>query len=163
MQLLPKPQEKRETWLVTWILVYISPTYCMLPSRIKLSDCYAVGQLYNTKLGEDVRRLIDEKYGSGSAPTMASQFLRACVNKTLYYSKSYTRMKTRNSYTVCYKDDDNCEQYALVNYFLSLQTMSVAVVTPLSLTTEFCFPHQLCELRQYHTCEENVVFSCHPS
>ena len=47
----------------------------------------------------------------------ASQFTRAVVGGTRYYSLAYTRVTKRNSYTVCYKDGE-ATQYGLIKYFL---------------------------------------------
>ena len=139
---MSKLLEERDTWLVPHgscirqsYELYVS----FILHRIKLSDCYAVGHLHNTNVEEDVRQLADKTFGTGFAPTMASRFLRACVKKTVYYSRLYTRIKTRNCYTVCYKDGDDYEQFGLLEYFLTLQNMSVAV-TPLRRTPDFCFP-----------------------
>ena len=35
----------------------------------------------------------------------ATQFLRAKIRQRLFYSRRYNRLKTRNSYTVCYSQD----------------------------------------------------------
>ena len=52
---------------------------------------------------------------------VASQFTRAVVGGTRYYSLAYTRVTKRNSYTVCYKDGEvrRCD---LIKYFLSVAT-----------------------------------------
>ena len=56
-------------------------------------------------------------------------------------------MKTRNNFTVCYRDERGGHKFGLVQYFLSLQDTTVAVITPLTATTEYCYPIQLRELQ----------------
>ena len=54
----------------------------------------------------------------------------------------------RNSYTICYTNQDGEEQYGLICYFLSLSHESVAIIHPLKPTTDFCYPRQLGNLHQ---------------
>lgn len=75
--------------------------------------------------------------------SVASQFTRAVVGGTRYYSLAYTRVTKRNSYTVCYKDGE-VTRYGLIKYFLSVATsQSVAVVNRLSPTATGCYPRGL--------------------
>lgn len=75
--------------------------------------------------------------------------MRASISKVEYYSEEYRRLKTRNSYTICYaSDEDDAVRYGHVQYFLSLTHQTVAVIHPLTPTSDFCYPQQLSELRQ---------------
>lgn len=77
----------------------------------------------------------------------ASQFLRAVIQKELFYCENYTRLRTRNSFTICYSHN-GFEKYGFVQYFLSLNDQAVAVVVPLIVTTSpTCFPPELSVLR----------------
>ena len=120
----------------------------VLSYRIELTDCYAIGRLYTVRLDDEIRRLIEEKFGGGSSTTMASRFLRACVRKTEFYSQQYTRMKSRNSYAICYRGEDGVEKFGLVQYYLSLSHTSVAVIIALKPISHHCFPHHLRELKK---------------
>ena len=117
-------------------------------SRVKLSDCYALGKLYTVTVERDVRMLVTARLGLDSAPSTASRFLRASIGNVVYYSKGYTRTKTRNSHTICYRGLDNSEKFGLVQYFLSLAKETVAIITPLSPTHNYPFPRQLVELKK---------------
>lgn len=77
----------------------------------------------------------------------ASRFLRASVKHVELYSYEYKRLKTRNSYTVLYKENEE-DKFGLIQYFLSLPTQSVAVVKQLKPTNNYCYSHQFRELQQ---------------
>ena len=89
----------------------------------------------------------------------ASAFYRAKISGKTYYSRLYIRTDKRNSYTIGYVD---CGQhkFGFINYFISLSSCSVAVVTPLTPNSSYCYPQQL---RVLHQCiipvsvEQSVV------
>ena len=105
----------------------------------------SIGRLYTAVVDDRVMRLVRSFEPMCSSNT-ASRFLRARVGKTVYHSQMYTRTKTRNSYTVCYKSEDGIERFGLVQYYLSLTNTTVAVVTPLTPAHCHNFPSQLREL-----------------
>ncbi len=73
-------------------------------------------------------------------------FFRAVVGRSTYYSLQYGRT-TRNSYTVCYIDN-GVEKFGFIRYFVCLQSTSLAVITPLTPTCNYCYPQTisvLCE------------------
>ena len=59
-------------------------------------------------------------------------FYRAIIKNELFYSAEYGRVKTRNSYTVAYIEE-NMIKYGLVQYFLLFNTQALAAVKPLQL------------------------------
>ena len=81
-------------------------------------------------IDSDIRDILNEKYGYGSASETASRFLRAS-----------------GTATVCYQDESGGCNFGLVQYFLSLRNTTVAVITPLTATTEYCYSIQLRELQ----------------
>ena len=91
--------------------------------------------------------MIEATFGSTLVTNTASRFLRVYVHHSTYHSKSYSRVKTRNSYAVCYQIDGEVQKYGLVLYYLSLRENTVAVINQLLPTDEYCFPHQLRELK----------------
>ena len=84
----------------------------------------------------------DVKDAIGMNVEQASMFMKAKVNKEVYYSQRYDRLKSRNSFTVCY-EEDNAEKYGLIQYFLSIPGQTVAIVVPLIITPPPHYPSQL--------------------
>ena len=114
-------------------------------SRVTLPDCVAIGGL-STVMMDDTIKILIQDLRPGSSSDRATWFLRAGVKDTVYYSELYSRMKTINSYTICYRKDDGSENYGSVQYCLSLSSTTVAVITPLTQTHIHNFPRQLQEL-----------------
>ena len=77
----------------------------------------------------------DIKDAIGTNVEQASMFMKVKVNSEMYYSQRYDRLRSRNSYTVCYKDDT--EKYGPIRHFLSIPGWVMAVV-PLFI---FAPPH----------------------
>lgn len=77
---------------------------------------------------------------------LASQFSRAIIKDSEYYSLAYGRLTKRNSYTVCYRETETM-QYGFVQCFLSLPNHCVAVIKPFSTTSSFCYSGTLEILR----------------
>ena len=88
----------------------------------------------------------------------ASAFYRAIVNKETYYSKLYRRAKVRNSYTVAYVDGDT-QKYGFIEYFLSLPSHTAVVITPLTPTSDYCYPEHVRTL----LCRKIIPVSVHSS
>ena len=86
--------------------------------------------------------------GSTLVTNTASRFLRVHVHHSVYHSKLYSRIKTRNSYAVCYQIAGEVQKYGLVLYNLSLRENTVTVINRLLSTGEYCFPHQLKVLKE---------------
>jgi hypothetical protein len=103
---------------------------------LKLADCSIIGKVQVIPLDDDVKDAI------GTDVERASMFMKVKVNGEVYYSQRYDRLKSRNSFTVCYEEDD-AEKYGLVRYFLSIPGRVVAVVVPLSVSTPPHYPSQL--------------------
>ena len=120
--------------------VKIEVKITLYSSRVKLSDCYALGRLYTVTVESNVRMLVTTRLGLDSAPSIASCFLRASIGNMVYYSKGYTLTKTRNSHTICYRGQDNAEKFGIVLYFLSLTKGTVTIITPLSPTHHYPSP-----------------------
>jgi hypothetical protein len=98
---------------------------------LKLADCsIIVGKV-------QVISLDDVKDAIGTDVELASMFMKVKVNSDLYYSQRYDRLKSRNSFTVYYEEDD-AETYGL----LSIPGRVVAVVVPLSVSTRPHYPSQ---------------------
>ena len=76
----------------------------------------------------------------------ASRLLRIKLRQGVFYSQQYTRLRSRNSYTVCYSDGGE-EKFGFIQYFLSLPGQTLAVVTPLLPASHSCYPTQLRILR----------------
>ena len=79
-----------------------------------MPDCIAIGRLYTAVFDDRVMRLV-RSFEPECTSNTASRFLRARASKTVYHSKMYARMKTRNSYTVCYMSEDGIERFELVS------------------------------------------------
>lgn len=75
----------------------------------------------------------------------ASVFTRAIVKKETYYSRCYYWTKMRNSYTVEYMDN-GVQRFGFINFFISLQSLTIVVLTPLIRTSSFCYPNILTSL-----------------
>lgn len=119
-------------------MLQVLPTTCRhSPSTVALSGCAAIGPIYTIHLEPGLRRAVQEQFQIEIE--MASTFYRAMIQGKTYYSKSYTRAKTRNSYTVQYTDN-GVQKFGFINYFLSVSSLCVAVVTPLTPTSSYCFP-----------------------
>ena len=114
-------------------------------SRVTLPDCVAIGGLSTVMMDDTIKRIIQD-VRPGPSSDRATRFLRARVKGTVYHSELYSRMKTRNSYTVCYRKDDGSENFGSVQYYLSLSSTTVVVITPLTQTHIHNFPRQLQEL-----------------
>ena len=89
----------------------------------------------------------DVKDAIGANVEHASMFLRAKVNREVYYSQGYNRLKSRNSFTVIY-EEDNEEKYGLIQYFISIPGRVMAVIIPLSVIPAPHYPSQLGILNQ---------------
>lgn len=103
-----------------------------------------VGTIKVVQLKPDVREMISRKHGV--TVSSASHFSRAIINDTEYHSLAYSRLTTRNSYTVCYKEMETT-RYGFIQYFISLPNHCVAVIKPLSSTSLYCYPRTLGILR----------------
>lgn len=69
-----------------------------------------------------------DSYGSldldvGFTPVNVVKFWRLEKQKSLYYSKEYTRTSKINNYTILY-DQDGTEKFGLIKYFLELQRIT---------------------------------------
>ena len=84
----------------------------------------------------------DIKDAIGTNVEQASMSMKVKVNSEIYYSQRYDRLRSRNSYTVCYQEDDT-EKYGLIQYFLSIPGQVVAVVVPLFIRAPPHYPSQL--------------------
>ena len=73
---------------------------------------------------------------------------RATINGETYYRKLYDRAKVINSYTIEYCSDDEYK-FGYIEYFVSLETQTVIVITPLTTTEEFCYPRYLRALHRH--------------
>ena len=91
-------------------------------------------------LDADLRRAINRQFSIDVE--VASAFNRAVVNREMYYTSSYRRTKTRNSFTAEYLDG-NSSKFGFINQFISLKSFTVAVLTPLIPTSLFCYPASL--------------------
>ena len=94
-----------------------------------------IGNVQVILLDNDVKEAIGENV------EQASMFTKVMVGREVYYSQRYSRLKTRNSYTVCYEEDCS-EKYGQIQYFLSMPGQVVAVVVPLIVITPH-YPSQL--------------------
>ena len=105
--------------------------------RVSLDDCKAIGAIKTIRIATNVAECIQRN--TGVIVEFASKFCTACVNGEVYQSKSYTRITTRNSYTVCYTQRTE-ERYGLIEYFLSFQQQILAVISPLVQLSTPCYP-----------------------
>lgn len=109
--------------------------------RVNLPDCSIIGRVQSVALTDAVKAKVQSVCGVWV--DHSSQFFRAMIRQKVFYSKSYTRLKSRNSYTVCYSED-GAEKYGVIQYFLSLSEQTVAVITPLIITASpTCYPREL--------------------
>ena len=119
--------------------------------RLQLSDCLPIGATEVIQLSPEMTRAIQKT--TDSNVVMATTFCRATVQGETFYSKSYQRSTARNNYTVSYYTGDGTVGYGYIQYFLSLTTFSVAVITPL-IRSSHSFPSQLLGL---HDCFHPVI------
>ena len=58
------------------------------------------------------------------------KFYRATIRRTLLFSKQYSRVKTRNSYTVSYRGERNPESilWGQIQYFISTRGIAFAIM-----------------------------------
>ena len=132
VQMLPRHKEAHIHAYVWW------PLYSIQDYAIELF-CYWKCRSYQTC--GDIRA--DVQRSCGVEVDHASQFLRAKIHQEVFFSEKYTRVKTRNSYTVIYSQG-GVEKYGIVQYFLSLSDQAVAVIQPLTVSTSpTCYPSQL--------------------
>ena len=66
---------------------------------------------------------------------------RLLQDNTLYYSNQYKRVKSRNSYTVKFKDVDGTLQYGQVQFFVSISSQVFAFVMKLQAESLSCQDH----------------------
>ena len=74
------------------------------------------------------------------------KFWRFQSNQTLFYCKDYSRVTSRNSYTVCFVDIDQSFQYGCILYFVEVRCTNSVVhaFAVIKLFTAQCFmnsPH----------------------
>ena len=100
--------------------------------RVALSDCSVLGSVRTVVLESAVRRAILHRFNIDVAVTSA--FDRAVIRGKTYHSKCYRRTSVRNSYTVEYKDGD-IQKFGYINFFVSLASSTIALITPLIPTS----------------------------
>ena len=91
-------------------------------------------------LSSEVQDALKEMFGVDVE--MAQTFHRMQVNGKVYHSREYKRMKTRNSCTICYSADGQ-EKYGLIEFFTCLPTCTVAVITQLETSSNYCYKPEL--------------------
>ena len=91
-------------------------------------------------LEDEVQSLLRERFGVDME--VGRKFLRVQIKGKVYHSTEYKRMKTRNSYTVCYSAGA-VEKFGFIRYFISLSTTTVAVISPLIPSSHHCYPPEL--------------------
>ena len=64
-------------------------------------------------------------------PEMVQVFHRAELHGQVFYSQEYGRVKSRNSYTVAYKEEDQ-SRFGLIQYFFLVSHVVFAVIKPLA-------------------------------
>lgn len=111
----------------------------------QLSDCTPLGTLATTYLDSELRQAIHCRFGMEVA--VATMFSRVVVDGVTYHSQAYHRSKRRNSYSVAY-DDNGVMKLGFIRYFLNLSSLSIAVITPLSPTENYCYSSCLSVLRE---------------
>ena len=126
LQVLPDKPTQKELWaLYCWPLsvLLLLTNHCR-----QLSDCVPLGHCSLTTLAAGLRQEIQSQFQidvhSGTS------FSRVKLKGTIYHSQAYQRTKHRNSYSVAYTDND-IVKFGFVRFYLSLQTFTVAVITPL--------------------------------
>ena len=70
------------------------------------------------------------------------KFFRIDVNNTLYSSKEYTRVKKRNSFTICYNSKGSL-RLAQILYFVEAQGCGFAIGKDYGLNGRIALPPQL--------------------
>ena len=69
-----------------------------------------------------------------AASTSVATLYRVDILGKIFYSRSYQRVKKRNSYTVSYISSHGDKQYAFVDYFVYVHNKVYAILTPLTLS-----------------------------
>ena len=95
--------------------------------RLALSDCQVIGSVRAISVDPNVRQYLVHNFNIGC--TAASAFDRALILGRTYHNRLYSRITKRNSYTICYTESGT-DMWGFIDYFISLPSSSVAVVTP---------------------------------
>ena len=111
-----------------------------------------------------------DSYGSldldvGFTPVNVVKFWRLEKQKSLYYSKEYTRTSKINNYTILY-DQDGTEKFGLIKYFLELQRITntseffvIAVIDELC-TAPFVRGSSDNPTSTNHSISATIIYSC---
>lgn len=100
---------------------------CSVKQGTVLPDCVAVGTVKRVDVDGDVQCLLNQQLEVDVH--LARKFLCVVVRNTAFACSQYTRVKSVNNYTVCYRIDGHMK-YGLVRYFLALSDSCVPLYPP---------------------------------
>ena len=103
-------------------------------------DYRSLGLLTNIVLDEELREALYCRFQRNV--NTGTSFSRAVVHGVTYHSQAYQRIKRRNSYTVAYSDG-GVVKLGFIRCFLSISTVTVAIISPLTPSNSHCYPDQL--------------------
>ena len=102
---------------------------------LEQDDCYVLGRVFNATLASlDINRLNAALEKLNKHPISTSQevqkFYRVVVEKNVFFSKEYTRVKARNSFTVEYIHLGTL-RIGIILYFIFISGCTFACITEL--------------------------------
>lgn len=106
--------------------------------RLK-ENAYAVGSVTIINRSQIPQYMQDHPLICGDRATIKT-FYKLRIGSELFYSKRYTRVIKRNSYTILYKKGDRCYFGEVIQYF-SINQCVVASVQRLVVTSKDPFIH----------------------
>ena len=108
--------------------------------RTSLPDCWAFGKLQVTTLTPEVTETLKEQLGIEVETGL--KFYRMKIDGRIYHSNEYRHVTRRNSYSICYLEGSE-EKFAVIRYFLFVNTCTVAVVTLLTTSSHYCYTPEI--------------------
>ena len=112
------------------INIYFPPIYSI--KKHLLGCVWIVGATSTRKPSPEVAQLLNE-------PESITTFTRVLKDNIIYYSKEYSRVKTRNSYTVGFRDGiaSSNIMFGQILYFMIFNNQAMAILMPSSSQAAF--------------------------
>lgn len=129
--------------MVLYCVVIMPTTNCIYSlcggaRQLLSNNTWILGGIQTKILPQTVAEQASSFYGSSI--TKVSSFLRLRRNGEVFYSKMYTRVKIRNSFTIAYNADSDQCSYGQIMYFILVYNKPAAVISilrPLPILPSF--------------------------